>query len=77
MFAILFGLFGRALLNKAGVHPECESKQFNLQGKRALVVSTSHGTLDPLPFPTGLFLSELTGPYYQFLDAGMTVSSCP
>ena len=45
---------------------------FDLTGRRALVVATNHGTLD-IGKPTGVFASELTVPYYAFLDAGMDV----
>jgi putative intracellular protease/amidase len=36
------------------------------------VIATNHGTLD-VGKPTGVFASEMTVPYYGFLDAGMDV----
>ena len=41
-------------------------------GKRALVVATNVAWLD-IGEPTGVFASEMTVPYYAFLDAGMEV----
>jgi arylsulfatase A-like enzyme/putative intracellular protease/amidase len=65
--------FVRKLLRRAGLHPDDPDPQhFDLQGKRALVVATNHGTLD-IGKPTGVFASEMTVPYYAFLDAGMDV----
>jgi putative intracellular protease/amidase len=55
------------------MHPELKNPQrFDLRGRRALVVGTNHGVLD-VGKATGVFASELTVPYYAFLDAGMTV----
>ncbi len=63
----------RKLLQRAGVHPEDpESIDVDLTGRRALVIATNHGVLD-VGKPTGVFASELTVPYYAFLDAGMDV----
>lgn len=41
--------------------------------KRILVVLTSHKTMPDGNRPTGVWLEELTTPYYQFLDAGFEV----
>lgn len=59
------------------------SKKFNLQGKKALVITTSQATLDTIDKSTGkvlkkggatgVYASEMTEPYYEFLDAGMDV----
>ena len=48
------------------------SPELNLVGRRALIVCTNHGWLD-IGKPTGVFASEMTVPYYAFLDAGMDV----
>lgn len=55
----------------------------SLPEKRALVITTSHRTLDTVcpqtgktlktGKPTGVYASEMTEPYYVFLDAGMQV----
>ena len=63
----------RRALRRAGVHPhDPDAVELDLTGRRALVVATNHGTLD-VGKPTGVFASELTVPYYEFLDAGMDV----
>lgn len=65
------------ILHKAGLHPEYEGATVALPGKRALVITTSHGVLaapgETEGPATGVFGSELTHPYYTFLDAGMEV----
>ncbi len=63
----------RRIVRGIGMHPELEdAESFDLRGRRALVVGTNHGVLD-IGKATGVFASELTVPYYAFLDAGMTV----
>jgi putative intracellular protease/amidase len=69
----LAGRAGRGLLRIAGLHPaEAGRAPIRLGEARALVVATSHAVLD-LGVPTGVFASELTVPYYAFLDAGLYV----
>ena len=63
----------RRLVQRLGMHPEdTGAPPLSAQGRRALVVATNHGTLGNGK-PTGVFASELTVPYYYFLDAGMQV----
>jgi len=63
----------RALLRAVGMHPEDPAaERFDLTGRRALCIATNHGELEP-GTPTGVFCSELSVPYYAFLDAGMEV----
>jgi len=63
----------RRALQRVGMHPEDpDATTFDLVGRQALVVATNHGVLD-VGKPTGVFASELTVPYYLFLDAGMDV----
>ena len=66
-----------SILNAAGLHPEYEGEQVDLSGKRALIITTSHATLnapgETSGDPTGVFGSEMTEPYYEFLAAGMQV----
>ena len=65
--------FLRKVVQKLGMHPEdTKHVTFDLPGKRALVVATNAGVLD-IGKPTGVFASEMTVPYYAFLDAGMEV----
>ena len=65
------------ILHKAGLHPTYSGSTVSLPGKRALIITTSH---DVLAAPgetegeaTGVMASELTHPYYTFLDGGMDV----
>lgn len=66
------------VLHKAGLHPEYAGVRVELPpGKRALVITTSHGVLsrpgETEGPPSGVAASELTHSYYTFLDAGMDV----
>src|SRR5688500_608494 len=66
-------LVSRRLLQKFGVHPhDGDAVALDMRGTRALCVATNHGVLD-IGVATGVFGSELTVPYYVFLDAGMVV----
>jgi arylsulfatase A-like enzyme/putative intracellular protease/amidase len=65
--------FLRRVVRGIGMHPELrDAERFHLPRRRALVVATNHGVLD-VGKSTGVFASELTVPYYAFLDAGMAV----
>jgi hypothetical protein len=65
------------MLHKVGLHPKYEGPSVALPGKRALVITTSHAVLaapgETDGPATDVFGSELTHPYYTFLDAGMEV----
>ena len=64
---------GRRLLHRLGLHPEDRTTTaLEMRGASALCIATNHGALD-LGVATGVFASELTVPYYAFLDAGMRV----
>lgn len=66
-------LASRTLLRQFGVHPkDPEAVALDMGGTRALCIATNHAVLD-LGVATGVFASELTVPYYCFLDAGMDV----
>jgi putative intracellular protease/amidase len=61
------------MLRQIGVHPnDRDALTLDLRGHKALCIATNHGVLD-LGVATGVFASELTVPYYAFLDAGMQV----
>lgn len=60
-------------LRAMGFHPHYDIPEFDLAGHRALIVTTSHGTLGDTGRATGVFGSEMTVPYYAFLDAGLEV----
>ena len=65
------------LLNKAGLHPDYDSKKYNFSDKKAVIISTSHSILskpgETTGKLTGVFASELTVPYYEFIDSGFEV----
>ena len=66
-------LIGRHVLQQIGLHPDDrDAVTVDMRGARALCIATNHGVLD-LGVATGVFASELTVPYYVFLDAGMDV----
>ncbi len=73
--AFLFAL--PTIVHKAGMHPAYEGASVQLPGKRALVITTSHSVLaapgQPEGPATGVWGSEMTHPYYTFLDGGMAV----
>ena len=77
VLTLLFFVSLPTLLNKAGLHPEFESKKYDFTNKRALIISTSHSTLnkpgETTGKLTGVFASELTVPYYEFTDSGIEV----
>ena len=61
------------LFSALGVHPHYTGPVYQLPGGKALIITTSHGELGDGGKETGVFGSELTVPYYTFLDGGMTV----
>ncbi|HAM62385.1 MAG: thiamine biosynthesis protein ThiJ [Firmicutes bacterium GWF2_51_9] len=61
------------ILKLIGLHPDYERVEYDFKGKRALIITTSHDTLGDSGKATGVYGSEMTIPYYEFLDAGMTV----
>jgi putative intracellular protease/amidase len=66
-------LASRRLLQQFGIHPDDpDTAPLDMTGTRALCIATNHGVLD-IGVATGVFASELTVPYYCFLDAGMQV----
>ena len=76
-FVIVIALALPFILNFAGLHPKFDGETFNLQGKKALIIATNHGVLNkPGEIDgksTGLFLSELSIPYYDFKKANIKV----
>ncbi len=66
-----------SILHKAGLHPNYAGEDIQLPGKKALIITTSHSVLSKVGETTGkktgVFASEMTIPYYRFLDAGMSV----
>jgi putative intracellular protease/amidase len=66
-----------SILNLAGLHPKFDGNTFDLEGKKALIIATNHGVLnkpgETEGKPTGLFLSELSIPYYDFKRSNIKV----
>ena len=75
--AVVLGLSLPTIVHGLGLHPTYEGETYDLKGKRALVITTSHDVLnapgETEGEPTGVMASEFTHPYYGFLDAGMAV----
>ena len=69
---VLYYLLPTAL-RAMGLHRHYTIPEFDLSGRRALVICTSHDRLDPKHKKTGAFGSEFTVPYYAFANAGMDV----
>lgn len=61
------------ILSWIGFHPAYERVEYDLEGQQALIIATNHDTLGDTGEATGVYGSELTIAYYEFLDAGMTV----
>jgi putative intracellular protease/amidase len=61
------------ILSWIGFHPPYEQAEFDLDGRKALIIATNVDTLGETGRATGVYGSELTIAYYEFLDAGMTV----
>ena len=66
-----FGL--PVVLTAMGLHPHYEGQKYDLNGRRALIVTTSQGVLGDTGKKTGVYASEMTVPYYEFSDAKMQV----
>ena len=66
------------LLNNAGLHPVFEgSENYDFKNTKAVIISTSHSILSKPGETdgklTGVFASELTVPYYEFINSGIEV----
>lgn len=61
------------ILNSLGYHPDYDRAGYSFKNKKALIVTTSHGVLGETGKATGVYPSEMTIPYYEFLDAGLDV----
>jgi len=70
---VLVALALPSILTAMGWHPHYDRAEYDLTGKKALVITTSHDTLGDTGKETGVYGSEMTIPYYEFIDAGMEV----
>ena len=74
LVAVYFALPG--VLRALGLHPNyADSQDYAFKSGRVLIITTSHDTLGEGEDAksTGVYASELFIPYYEFLDAGLTV----
>ncbi len=69
----VIAIFLRQILAAMGLHRHYTIPEFDLKGRRALIICTNHNRLDPRNKDTGAFGSEFTVPYYAFINAGMDV----
>jgi putative intracellular protease/amidase len=76
-FILLFIAFIPTIMQGLGIHPDYDGPTYRVEGKIALIITTSHDVLAPVGEtegkPTGVAASEMTHPYYVFLEAGMEV----
>lgn len=74
---MLFIAFLPTIMQSLGIHPDYDGPTYTVEGGKALIVTTSHGVLskpgETEGKATGVFGSEMTHPYYVFLEAGMEV----
>ena len=67
------------ILTTAGLHPKFtyDFDVPNFENKKALIIATNHGTLnkpgETNGKPTGLFLSELSIPYFDLIKTNMNL----
>ncbi len=76
ILAIVIVLFLAALpylLNMLGLNRPYRGRSFDLSGKRALIIATNHDRLGDTGKKTGVYASEMTVPYYEFLDSRIQV----
>lgn len=75
--AIILALALPSILKSQGLHPDYDGPSYEVPNGRALIITTSHAVLNKpggtKGKKTGVFGSELSVPYYDFQDAGMSV----
>lgn len=69
----LIAIFLPTILKSFGYHPDYDKVSYNFKNKKALIITTSHGVLGETGKATGVYPSEMTIPYYEFLNAGLDV----
>lgn len=74
---LLFVAFLPTITKSLGLHPDYDGPTYTVEGGKALIVTTSHSILskpgETEGQATGVAASEMTHPYYVFLEAGMDV----
>jgi len=73
----IFAVVLPSILKSQGLHPDYDGLSYEVPNGRALIITTSHAVLnkpgETTGKKTGVFGSELSVPYYDFKDAGMSV----
>lgn len=70
---VIIVAFSPQILKSIGYHPDYEKVTYSMKNKKALIITTSHGVIGETGKATGVYPSEMTIPYYEFLDAGLDV----
>jgi len=73
LFSVATYLLLPGSLREMGLHRHYAIPDFDLKGRRALIICTSHDKMGDTGKATGAFGSEFTVPYYAFINAGMDV----
>ncbi|MBN1664430.1 MAG: type 1 glutamine amidotransferase domain-containing protein [Deltaproteobacteria bacterium] len=60
-------------LKAMGLHPSYTGPKYQLPDGKALIITTSHDRLGEKGDRTGVFASEMTAPYYEFIAGGLKV----
>jgi putative intracellular protease/amidase len=77
--ALLFSITLLSILfndNSASAQPEPQGpqrQQLDINSTKVLIVVTSHNVLGKTGYPTGLWLPEMTHPYYALKNAGFDI----
>ncbi|MBK8398779.1 MAG: type 1 glutamine amidotransferase domain-containing protein [Leptospiraceae bacterium] len=61
------------VLKRLGIHSDYTGQRYMVPEGKALIITTSHDILGDTGKKTGVFGSEMTAPYYEFLDGRMSV----
>ena len=72
LLVVTLFLFIQIDLNSASAQSEREPEKVNSTNK-VLIVVTSHNVLGKTGFPTGVWLPEMTHPYYALKNAGFEI----
>ena len=74
---LLIIAFIPTIMQGLGIHPRYDGPTYKAEGRKALIITTSHDLLAPVGETegdeTGVAASEMTHPYYVFQEAGMAV----
>lgn len=74
LFSImLLSIFFNNISASAQQEPQGQQQQQNVNSTKVLIVVTSHNVLGKTGYPTGLWLPEMTHPYYALKNAGFDI----